>query len=426
MSETTVENHHRNTLYLLAALCMIFMTMVLAVQPIYLHSVLGIGLNDAGAINSSIQVVTEIIDLLVIGYFGYLSDRFGRVTVVIYGFLVAGVAALLVPMSLEIGLFLGVGGLTVFYLMRIMMSLGTTAVWPQLAALTGDFSCRKSRASLMANTAFMMAFGATLVYAVLMQIPQYTGLVTSMYMIAFIAFAGAWFAKRSLVDAGERYTHPTIPWKDVYQLVRNDRRLRLTFISAFAARNDMVLIGLFMMLWFVYFGDVLGMDQEEAVARGGMLIGTIGAVILISIPFWGYFIQRYGRIAAIALSMTLSGVGFISMWFVVNPYDWSIFVPAVILAIGQAGTLLAPQILTVDLAPPAMRGFTLGAFNTVGGIGMIMFVQVGGFLFDWLGPYAPFVFTGIGNLFIVCYAVLLLKEEDEPTLPDADEGLVRD
>ena len=63
MSGQTVEDHHRNTLYLLAALCMIFMTMVLAVQPIYLHSVLKISLDDAGAINSSIQVLTEILDL---------------------------------------------------------------------------------------------------------------------------------------------------------------------------------------------------------------------------------------------------------------------------------------------------------------------------------------------------------------------------
>ncbi|MES9881220.1 MAG: magnetosome biogenesis transporter MamH [Sedimenticola sp.] len=418
-----VENHHRNTLYLIAALCMIFMTMILALQPIYLRTVLGISLDDAGVINANIQVLTEVFDLLVIGYLGHLSDLYGRVKVVVWGFVVAGLSALLIPLSLEIGLAVGIGGLAVFYLMRVFMSLGTTAVWPQLAAVTGDFSKRDDRAQLMSKMAFMMAFGATLVYAILMQLPKYIGLLPSMYVIPAVALIGAWLANRSLVDVAEVSENRKIPWREVYRLVRGDQRLRLTFMSAFSSRNDLVLIGLFLMLWFVYFADVLNMSHEEAVARGGTLIGLIGAVILVSIPFWGYFIQRYGRMVAIACGLFLSGVGFVSMAFVVNPYDWGIYIPAFFMAVGQAGTLIAPQVLTIDIAPPAIRGFVLGAFNTVGGIGMIFFVQMGGFLFDWVGPYAPFVFAGIGNLLIMLYAVWLLRTADKPQLQEVD-GLV--
>ncbi|MBF0219284.1 MAG: MFS transporter [Gammaproteobacteria bacterium] len=417
-----VEVHNRNALYLLAALCMIFMTMILAIQPVYLRVILGVTLADAGAINANVQVVTEVLDMLVVGYLGYLSDRYGRVTVIVYGFLVAAVAALIIPSSHQIGLWLGVGGLTVFYLMRIFMSLGTAAVWPQLAALTGDFSTRKERASLMANTAFMMAFGATLVYAVLMQLPKYLGIEAVMYLIAIVAFAGAWFARRSLVDVAQRFDEERVPWRQIGQLLRHDRRMRLAFLSAFASRNDMVLIGLFMMLWMIYFADIVGMTQEEAVARGGLVIGLIGAIILVTIPIWGWFIQRYGRIAALTVGMAFSGIGFTSMWFVVNPYDWGIYIPAILIAIGQAGTLLAPQIITIDLAPPSMRGIILGAFNTVGGIGMIVFVQIGGFLFDLIGPYGPFIFTGIGNLFIMLYAIWLLKVLKEPEPPEIDEA----
>ncbi len=61
-------------------------------------------------------------------------------------------------------------------------------------------------------------------------------------------------------------------------------------------------------------------------------------------PFWGYFIQRYGRMVAIACGLFLSGVGFVSMAFVVNPYDWGIYIPAFFMAVGQAGTLIAPQV----------------------------------------------------------------------------------
>jgi DHA1 family tetracycline resistance protein-like MFS transporter len=417
----TVENHYRNTLYLIAALCMVFMTMILALQPIYLRSVLGVSLEDAGSINANIQVLTEILDILVIGYLGHLSDIYGRVRVVVWGFVVAGIAALIIPYSLQVGAMLGLSGLAIFYLMRIFMSLGTTAVWPQLAAVTGDFSSQHDRAALMSKMAFMMAFGATLVYAILMQLPRYTGLIPTMYIIPAVALFGAWLASRYLVDVAQPKEEAEIPWREVFDLVRRDRRLRMTFLSSFSSRNDLVLIGLFMMLWFVYFADVLGMSHEEAAARGGSLIGMIGLVILCSIPFWGYFIQRYGRMAALTFGLFLSSIGFISMAFVVNPYDWGIYIPAFFMAVGQAGTLIAPQVLTIDLAPPSMRGFVLGAFNTVGGIGMIFFVQIGGFLFDWIGPYGPFVFTGIGNLLIMLYAVWVMRVEDEPEPPQTEE-----
>ncbi len=405
---------------------MIFMTMILALQPIYLRSVLGVSLEDAGAINANVQVLTEILDLLVIGYLGHLSDIYGRVRVVVWGFVVAGIAALIIPYSLEVGMMFGLSGLAIFYLMRIFMSLGTTAVWPQLAAVTGDFSSQKDRAVLMSKMAFMMAFGATLVYAILMQLPRYAGLIPTMYIIPAVAFIGGWLANRYLVDVATTTVERKMPWKEVFDLVKSDRRLRLSFLSAFSSRNDLVLIGLFVMLWFVYFADVVGMGHEEAAARGGALIGVIGLTILVSIPFWGWFIQRFGRMAALAVGLFLSGIGFTSMAFVVNPYDWGIYIPAVFMAVGQAGTLIAPQVLTIDLAPKPMRGFVLGAFNTVGGIGMIFFVQIGGFLFDWIGPYAPFVFTGLGNLLIMLYAVWLMRVEDEPEPPLDEQELVEE
>jgi MFS family permease len=277
---------------------------------------------------------------------------------------------------------------------------------------------------MMANAAFMMSFGATLVYAVIMQIPQHAGLMATMYLVVAVALLGAWFAQRSLIDVAVRLDEPEIPWRKVAALLKNDLRLRLTFASAFSSRNDMVLIGLFLMLWFVYFADIHGLTQEEAVAQGGLLIGSIGAVILITIPIWGWFIQQYGRLPAIVLSMFLSGAGFASMWFVVNPFQWEIYIPALLIAAGQAGTLLSPQVLTIDLAPEEMRGSVLGAFNTVGGIGMILFVQIGGILFDYLGPYAPFVFTGIGNLAIMLYAFWVLQNCEEPVPPGREDPAV--
>lgn len=405
----SLEKRHFNTLYLMAALAMIFMTLALALQPLFLRQVLGLHRDNAGFVNANIQVITEIVDLLFVGYLGYLSDRFGRVPLMTFGFVVAGVAALMAPFSLEVGAWLGLSGLTIFYLARTFMSLGTTAVWPQIATLTGDFSDIESRPRLLARTGFMMAFGATLVYAVLMQIPRHAGVVTAMLLMSGVAFAGAWLAKNFLIDVAPKIKEKSAPVAEILALLKREERLRLSFLSAFSSRNDMVIIGLFLMTWCIYFADILGISHTRAAATAGMVIGFIGLVILVTIPLWGEMIVRYGRVTTMVLGLFLSGVGFLSMGLIINPLGWWILGPALLVGLGQAGCLLAPQTLTLDLAPPAMRGSVLGAFNTVGCIGIIFFLQAGGMLFDWLGPTVPFVFTGIANLLIMFYGLTILK-----------------
>ena len=417
MSLPIVNSYHRNTLYLLASLSMIFMTFVIAVQPLYLRKILGIPLENAGIINASIQTATEVIDLLCIGYLGYLSDRFGRIPLIMFGFLLAGIAAIMASFSLEIGLFIGLGGLTTYFMARILMSVGTTAVWPQLSALTGDFSNTHSRAQLMANTAFMMAFGGTLVYTLLMQIPQHVGLKSAMLLTAFVAFSGAWIARNYLVDVSVKLEKKALPWQQLKQLLLKEQKLRLCFVSAFAGRNDMVLIGLFLMLWFIYFADLLQIPYEVAATRAGILIGLIGLVTLITIPLWGHLVEKLGRVTVIALSMGLSASGFIGFAFIINPFNWAILIPALLVGLGQAGMLLAPQILTLDIAPPDIRGSVLGAFNTIGTLGIIFFVQLGGFLFDWVGPYAPFAATGVADILIIIYALNVMRTQRATSKP---------
>ena len=387
---------------------MVFMTLVVAIQPLFLRNVLNISFSTAGAINANVQVVTEVLDLFVFAYMGYLSDRLGRVRIIVAGFLVAAAGAVIAPFSPLIG---GTGALAVYYLSRVIMSLGTGAVWPQLSALAGDFSDDSNRARLMSNTALMMAFGVTLVYAVLMQIPRHLGITGTMLMTAGIAGVAAWLSRDFLVDVAPRTSESSIPWRRIWLLVKGEPRLRLAFASSFFARSDMVFVGLFLMLWFIYFADLVKTGQADAAAHAGLLIGLMGAVVMLSIPAWRAFIERFGRIRAIILGMSLSAAGFISLGLVVNPFSVAIVLPVLLFSAGQAGCFIAPQILTVDHAPKELLGSVLGVFNVLGGIGIIFFVQIGGFLFDYVGPPAPFVFTGVGNLIITIYALRILKEE---------------
>ncbi|MEO5338011.1 MAG: MFS transporter [Magnetospirillum sp. WYHS-4] len=393
---------------------MIFMTLAVAVQPLFLRNVLGVSFESAGTSNATVLVVTELLDLVLVGYLGVLSDRFGRVPFLVAGFLVSAIGAFLAPFSAAIGVLLGVGGIAIYYLARIIMSLGNCAIWPQLSMLAGDFTDYDNRARHMANMAFMMAFGATLVYAILMQIPQHAGVIAVMLLTGVVALIGAWLGKRYLIDIAPRQAEAGIPWKRIGRTLRKRREMRLAFASAFFARSDMVFIGLFLMMWFIYFADLVGMDQEAAAAHAGGVIGLAAFVVLASIPFWGLIIERFGRVLAISLGMALSGAGLCILGLVVNPFEWQALVPVALVAVGQAGCLVAPQVLAIDLSPKEIRGSVLGAFNVIGGIGIIVFVQVGGFLFDRIGPHAPFILNGIGNLAIMVYGLLVYRASTNP------------
>ena len=373
-----VEPHHKNTLYLLSALCLILMTLALGTQTLFLSSVLNIPVANAGSINANIMVLCEMLELIVAGTVGYLSDRVGRKRIMVQGFLLAGVGAVMAPFSTVIEQMFGGGGLTFYYLSRLSLAAGIGAVWPQLAAIGGDFTNQGNRINLMANSVFMMALGKTLVYGILMQIPRSGGVILTMLLIAFTAFAGAALAKSHLVDVAPKLHQPAFPWRRLRRLWDNERRLRLSFATGFLARSDMVIIALFLMLWCVYSAERAGVTGEAAAAHAGLMIGLAGVVVMLSIPFWKKFIKGYGRIPAIAASLALSGLGFILFVLVGNPFEWFVMLPVAITAAGQTGCFLAPMILAVDLTPPDIRGSLLGAFNIVGGLGQVFFIQIGG------------------------------------------------
>jgi MFS family permease len=385
------------------------MTLALGTQTLYLRSVLGISVANAGAINANIMVLAELLELVVAGAVGYLSDRVGRKRIMVQGFLLAGVGAVMAPFSTVIAGLFGGGGLAFYYVSRLLLAAGIGAVWPQLWAIGGDFTDHGDRPRLMANSAFMMALGKTLVYGILMQIPRSAGVILTMLLIAVAAFAGAQLARTCMIDVGPKLRQSAVPWRRIRRLLEDDRRLRLSFATGFLARSDMVVTALFLMLWCVYLAEQAGVTREEAAAHGGLLVGLAGVVVMLSIPFWKGFIEHYGRVSAIAASLALSGLGFILMALVADPFDWFVMLPVTVTAVGQAGCFVTPSILAVDVTPPDIRGSLLGAFNVVGGLGQVFFIQIGGLLFDAMGPASPFLFVGLANLIVMAYAISVMN-----------------
>ncbi len=415
-----METHRWNALYLISAITMIFMALAVAAQPLYLRQFMGIGFDTAGQVNANVQVATEVLALMAVGGLGVLSDRFGRVPIMVSGFMVGACGGFLAPVSFKLGAMLGFGGIAFYFFARIIMVFGTSAVWPQLTTLTGDFTDFNSRVVHLANANFMMAFGSTLAFTVLMKIPLYTGIVPVMLINAFLGLIGAWLAHGFLNDVAPKSTDKSIPWRRLWNALQKEPRIRVAFAVSIFSRSDIILIGLFYMLWTLYFADLVGKSQEAAAAHGGQMIGYVGLLVMATILVWGLVMQRIGRLRAVIAGLAISGAGFVLMFFVVNPFDWYVYVPMTLIAMGQAGSMLGPDILALDSAPEDMRGSIMGPLNMVSGIGLIIILEIGGILFDTVGPYAPFVFTGIGNILALIYAVYVSKMTSVSDSHDAD------
>ena len=407
-----------NALYLIAALTMIFLTLAIALQPLFLRKVLGVSLGSAGMINANVEVLAELLTLAVIGSLGVLSDRIGRVRILVAGFGVGAIAAFLGPFSPQWGAVLGVGGVAFYYFTRVVMSLGTCAVGPQLTTLAGDFTAYHDRARRISNVTSMTAFGGALVFAVLMQMPRHIGVVPVMLLDASLGAAGAWLAYRLLTDVAPRRHETAVPWRDVCGLLERQPLLRVAFVTALFSRSNVAVISLFYMLWSIYFADLAGKSPELAAAQAGSLIGVAGLLLVATSIGWGVAVERLGRLNAIAAGLAVSGTGFALMSLVVDPMHWWVLGPMTLIALGQAGALLAPDLIAFDLTPRDLRGSVIGALNVTSGIGMIVTLELGGWLFDTVGPYGPFVLVGACNLLVAAYAFKVSRQQVKEKLND--------
>ena len=65
--------NNRNSLYLLAALSTLGLSLAVGIQPLFLEEVIAIPYERSGVINADVLVVAEIVSILLVGMSGYSS-----------------------------------------------------------------------------------------------------------------------------------------------------------------------------------------------------------------------------------------------------------------------------------------------------------------------------------------------------------------
>ncbi len=391
-----------STLYLTSWIMGCLMALPAVVQPAFLKETIGIPEAMAGSINSGLQNMSQIATLLLIGLVGIASDKYGRKILIIVGFSICCVFYIIFGHSKTIVLVMGIGSLAgqlaFVYLSRFIIGIGLVLSHPQFVTMVADYTFESGRGKGMVLHAIMMSLGTLTVYGILTQLATSIGVLGLLYIGGLLGFFGALIAQIGLVDRvpGEKARKAGI--KHIYRLASKNFALKLSYAAAFITRADIAIPSTLLIVWMVSVSDTFGYTPVEATVRGGIFL-MVGSVFrMISFPAVGVLLDRVGRTPVLIGTLIIGGVGYFLIATADNPFSYVMLLYICLLGLGKNGAIVAVNTLASDAAPQQLRGSILGVLNTLGTLGIILFLQAGGYLFDNISHQSPFLFKGAVNL----------------------------
>jgi MFS family permease len=382
-------------------------TYLMSLTPYILKVNLGIPEEEHGRVIGNLQFLQEIVVILCIGWWGALSDQFGRRSIYITGFLL---------MTVAYGIYSFSTSLPQLFAFRIVFALAVAATTTNLAAIMADYPQDQSRGKFTGISFILNGLGAAVFFGGLSQLPNiYQGqgadeLWAGRYAyltVAAIAFIG------SIVMVGLKPGRPvdTEEKTPVLKLLKEglkagrNKRISIAYLAAFAARADMAIVTLFFILWVVQAGGEAGLSPGEAQGKAGIYVAIYSIAALVWAPIFGIIADRIDRLTLTLIAFVLASIGYgwlgmgddvLSVWSVA---------PALIFAgIGQSSAGLAITVLLAEECPSSIRGSVFGVQSFFGAVGILAISWGGGQLFDLVDPGAPFFAVAAANACVFIWA----------------------
>ena len=380
--------------------------------------------SERGALTGDLAFYTEVIAIMLIVPFGMLSDRIGRRPLMIFGIAVSGLGYALFPFAES-------AGELIIY--RIVFAVGAAALAAQLPTVGNDYTQERSRGRLFGFSGVMNGFGVIFMSAGLAQIPgvlakrgmdPVEGGTVMFFSAAFLCVISAFVFSFGLkagtpARSAERPKTTKLLYSGI--LAGRNPKIALSYAAAFAGRSDNAIKGLFVSLWALQMAPAAGIDGAAALGKAGQLMGIMGLATLLWMPVFGIILDRLNRVTGMAVAMLLAGAGYSSMAIIDSPLNMANIPFFVLLAIGQGSAIVASVTLVGQEAPIEQRGTIISASAMFGAVGILLASVVGGRLFDAIGPYAPFLMTGIFQFLLFAIAVVVrLREPNADRLPGSE------
>ncbi|MBI5375491.1 MAG: MFS transporter [Candidatus Schekmanbacteria bacterium] len=383
------------------------------IQPIFLKDVIGIAPQNFGKISTALVVINEVASILLIGYVGVLSDRYGRRKIMTFGLVTSGITYIIFGYSKSIADFSGIEPIIAVFILRALFVIFLQFAWPHVFTIIGDYTYASSRGKGMAAIGLTSAIGALLAFGVISQIPKKFGVLAAFVTCGIIILISAAVSHFGVVDrmkVREKSEHSKGELEllmEAWQIVKDSAPLKMCYGAAFISRANVGVLGTMMMIWTAKVAQEYGHTTGEALALGGMAVGLSGIFGMITAPLWGILTDRWGRMRTTALSLAFTGIGYLLLTLIINPFGGLMKIFIIFIGAGQFGAMTASMTLATDLSPKKVLGSVLGGFNTFGALGIFVLTSVGGIVFDAFGHTSPFLIAGLVNIVVTVWCLVV-------------------
>lgn len=400
-TEAGISQGNMWTLMFAAFVSIGMVTGMAAITPYILTTNLGIPEGDQGKALGLLAFWQEVVLILIYSPLGVFADRYGRRIIYVLGFATLGLGYVIYPYAET---------LTELSFYRVVYAVGIGAVTGMFATIIADYAQTEDRGKLTAILGFLNGLGIVCVALSIGKLPALfvadgaTDIEAGRYAM-WIA-AGLCFASAFILMIGLK-RHTPAPGKERrpfmammgegFGVARTNKRIALSYAAAFVARGDVAIVGLFAIAWGKQAAVADGLNASDALAAGTIPFVIAQSAALLWPAAMAVPLDRWPRLVSLGTAMMLGAVGYCLLYFVDDPLGGAAIPFFMLLGIGQISAFLGAQTTISKEAPEAMRGSVIGAFNFCGAVGILVLTALGGWLFDHVGPWAPFMVVGILN-----------------------------
>ncbi|MGQ9572447.1 MAG: MFS transporter [Dehalococcoidia bacterium] len=412
--------------YTLLIICATTMVVILGqgiispVLPLFAKS-FGVSVALVGTTISGFGLARLLVDLPA----AYFSERFGRRMLVVGGPAVTAIASLFSGLALDFWQLLA---------FRFLAGAGSAMYMTGAIIYLADITDETNRGRLMSLYQGSLLLGVSLGPAVGGIVAGLFGFRAPFYLVSGLAAAGAIWSFLRMPETGPstssqpggRALQPAQETPSGAPVASDDRRRGL---GALLLRLDLWLVGLLTLsLFFTRTGarlTILPLVGDERLGLEewalGLIFSLMAVLNLVTLAPSGVMADRFGRKMVIVPATMVTAVAL--LLFAVSNSVWLFVLAAVIQGLGAGLAGPAPAAYAADIAPPDMRGMSMGMYRMFGDVGFV----VGPMLLGWLADVSSFGWAlGASAMFLLGSAGLfgLLARETvrrKPLLLQPDE-----